>query len=134
MNHSQAIEFLADHRQAVLSTIRRGGRPQLSNVLAVYEGGRILVSITETRSKYHNLVRDPRASLLFLGDSFWEYLVVDGDARIIRLPDAMPILRKQYEIAAGGPHPDWAEYEEAMTREKRVIASISVDHMYPLSG
>ncbi|GAC1443195.1 MAG: PPOX class F420-dependent oxidoreductase [Chloroflexota bacterium] len=133
MNQNQAIEFIASHRQAVLSTIRRGGRPQLSNVLAVYDEGRILVSITETRSKYHNLVRDPRATLLFLGDSFWEYLVCDGDARLIRLPEAMPLLRQYYEAANGAPHPDWAEYEEAMTREKRVIASISVDHVYPLS-
>lgn len=134
MNRAEALEFLQRHRNAVLATIRRDGRPQLSNVLTVYHGGKLLVSITETRSKYHNLVRDPRCTILMLGDNFWQYLAVDGHATLTRLPEAQGLLREYYELASGGPHPDWEDYDRAMREERRVLLSITVDHMYPLSG
>jgi len=133
MTEEEALEFLRTHKEAVMATIRRDGRPQLSNVLTVFEDRQLLVSITEDRAKYHNLVRDPRVSLLVLGDNFWQYLTVDGRADLARLPEAAPLLRHYYEAAAGKPHPNWAEYDEAMRNEKRVLASISVEHMYPLS-
>lgn len=134
MNRAEAEEFLKNHRQAVLATIRKDGRPQLSNVLVVYEDGRLLVSITETRAKYRNLLRDRRATILIHGDSFWQYLAVDGEASFTRLPEAHTALRRYYEAASGGPHPDWEEYDRAMEAEKRVLLSISIDHVYPLSG
>jgi PPOX class probable F420-dependent enzyme len=134
MTEEEAREFLRTHRQGILATIRKDGRPQLSNVLAVYWNDRIAVSITETRSKYHNLLRDPRASILMLGDNFWQYLVVDGTASMTHLPEAQGLLREYYEMSAGKPHPDWDEYDDAMRKEKRVLLSISIDHMYPLSS
>lgn len=133
MNETDAREYLRTHRQAVLATTRKDGRPQLSNVLVVYEGDRLLVSITETRAKYRNLVRDPRATLLVMGDTFWQYLTVDGTATLIHLPDALSLLRTYYELASG-PHANWGEYDEAMRQDRRVMASISIDHMYPLDS
>ena len=49
------------------------------------------------------------------------------------MPEALPLLHRYYEVATGGPHPNWNEYDEAMAKEKRLIASVSLDHMYPLS-
>jgi len=131
MNRSEAEEFLQQHRQAILATIRKDGRPQLSNVLAVYRGGKLLVSTSTTRAKYRNLARDPRATALVLGDNFWQYLVVNGTATFTHLPEARLPLREYYEAASGGPHPDWEEYDRAMEAEKRVLVSISVDSTYP---
>jgi PPOX class probable F420-dependent enzyme len=125
VNQAQA-EFIKRHRQAVLATIRKDGRPQLSNVLSLYMDGKLKISTTETRAKYHNLVRDPRATLLLQGDSFFQYVVIDGTAEITRLPEALPLLREYYE-AASGPHPDWNEYDEAMRQERRVIVSITIE-------
>ncbi len=133
MNEQEARDFLRTHHQAILATIRKDGRPQLSNVLTSYHDGRMLVSITETRAKYHNLVRDPRATLLVLGDNFWQYITIDGTAELARLPGAAPLLRQYYELSAGKPHPNWEEYDEAMRQERRVLASFSIEKLYPLS-
>ena len=132
MDRSEAIEFLKGHRQAVLATVKPDGQPHLTNVLAVYHGDAMWVSITESRVKYRNLVRDPRASLLVLGDNFWQFLVVEGRTTLIHLPEALPLLREYYE-AASGPHPNWDEYDRAMTADRRVIAAISIDRLYPLT-
>jgi PPOX class probable F420-dependent enzyme len=122
-----AENFLHGHKQAILSTIRRDGRPQLSSVLAVYLDGKLVISTRKTTAKYRNLVRDPRASLLILGDSFWQYLVVDGTASFTHLPEAQKPLREYYQAASGGPHPDWEEYDRAMEQEQRVLVSVSIE-------
>ena len=46
-------------------TLKRDGRPQLSNVGYLYDGPSrtALISVTDGRAKSHNLRRDPRASL-----------------------------------------------------------------------
>lgn len=133
MNSQEAKEFLKTHRQAILATIKKDGRPQLSNVLAVYKDDALMISIAESRAKYKNLVRDPRATVHLLGDTFWQYLVVDGEATMTHMPEALPQLREYYELATGGAHPNWDEYDEAMERERRVLLRVSIDHVYPLS-
>ncbi|HLJ65962.1 MAG TPA: PPOX class F420-dependent oxidoreductase [Chloroflexota bacterium] len=132
MDRSEGIEFLKTHRQAILATIMPDGRPHLTNVLSVYHDGEMWISITETRLKYRNLVRDPRASLLLLGDNFWQYLVVEGRASLTHLPDALPLLREYYEMASG-PHPNWEEYDAAMIDDRRVVAALSIDRLYPIA-
>lgn len=133
MNETDARDFLKTHTHAVLATIRNDGRPQLSNVLVVYNQEHLEMSITETRAKYKNLVRDPRVTVLVLGDTFWQYLTVDGRATVVRGEEAIPLLRAYYEKGTGRPHQDWDEYDRAMREEQRVLVRISIDHMYPLS-
>lgn len=133
MNAAEARDFLKTHTHAVLATIRKDGRPQLSNVLVVYQDDHLEISITETRAKYRNLLRDPRVTVLVLGDTFWQYLSVDGTASMVRGEEAIPLLRAYYEKATGGPHENWEEYDRAMREDKRVLVRVSIDHMYPLS-
>ena len=72
MTLSEALAFVADRHQGVLTTIRANGRPQLSNIaFAVGADGLLRISVTETRAKTKNLRRDPRASLYVPGDNFW---------------------------------------------------------------
>lgn len=132
MNAQEAESFLRTHRQAVLVTIGRQGRPQTSNVLAVHEGDRFLVSTSERTAKYRNMARDPRVTVHVLGDTFWQWLAVEGTATFTHMPEALPGLREYYEAATGGPHPDWDEYDRAMATEQRVLCSITIDRVYPL--
>jgi hypothetical protein len=44
------------------------------------------------------------------------------------MPEALPMLRAYYE-AASGPHPSWDEYDEAMRKDRRVLAELSIDHV-----
>lgn len=129
MDRANVDRFLERHRQAVLATTRKDGRAQLSNVLAVLHEGSLLISTSVKRAKYRNLTRDPRATLCIMGDSFWQYLVIDGQAKFTHLPEAREGLRLYYELASG-PHPNWEEYDRAMEEEQRVLVSVSVDSFY----
>src|SRR5579864_7690223 len=123
-------EFLRKHKQAILGTIGKSGAPHLTNVLQAYDGGKLLISIAESRVKYRNLVRDPRASVLVLGDSFWQYVVVEGRVTLIHMPEARERLHTYYELASGKPHENWEEYDRAMQEERRVLAEVSIDRFY----
>src|SRR6478736_9873220 len=55
MELTNALEFVREHRNAVLATQRANGRPQLSNVIyALGDDGLVRVSITADRAKAHN--------------------------------------------------------------------------------
>jgi PPOX class probable F420-dependent enzyme len=129
---ARATRFLSAHPRAVLATSRADGRPQLSPVVAaVGDDGRILISTREPAIKAKNLARDPRASLCVLNDGFFgEWVQAEGIAELIHLPDAMPILEDYYRRISG-EHPDWAEYREAMRRDRRLIIRITVDRAGP---
>src|SRR6202165_3446394 len=78
----RARQFLKVRHDGILATIKRDGRPQLSNILYFLDDdGRIKVSVTRTRAKTHNLQRDPRASLHVQGRDRYEYLVAEGTRR-----------------------------------------------------
>jgi hypothetical protein len=62
------------------------------------------------------------------GDSPWQYLVISGRVTLTHMPEALPMLRAYYE-AASGPHPNWDEYDEAMRKDRRVLAELSIDHV-----
>jgi PPOX class probable F420-dependent enzyme len=126
----RARQFLKVRHDGILVTIKRDGRPQLSNILYFLDDdGLIKISVTQTRAKTRNLRRDPRASLHVQGRDRYEYLVVEGTAAFIegdRLPDAL----RHYYRKVRGEHPDWAEYDAAMITEQRLLLSISVERAY----
>jgi PPOX class probable F420-dependent enzyme len=129
---AKATSFLSAHPRAVLATMRADGRPQLSPIVAAVDDvGRILISTREPAIKAKNLTRDPRASLCVLNEGFFgEWVQADGTAELIHLPEAMPILEDYYRRISG-EHPDWADYREAMRRDKRLIIRITVDRAGP---
>jgi PPOX class probable F420-dependent enzyme len=134
MNEQQARDFIAGSTRGVLATIKRDGRPQLSNVAyTLDEDGRIKISVTRDRAKTRNLLRDPRASLLVLGENWYQYVVVEGRAEVEDGPDTLAELRRVYERIAGKPHPNWAEFDEAMLRDGRVILALAIERLYPLA-
>ena len=132
MNREQALEYLKRNHRGVLATLKADGRPQLSNMAYMLDDdGTIKISTTSDRAKTRNVRRDPRVSLLVLGDNWYQYRVVEGTGRIID-EGVQSELRRVYEAIAGKPHPDWQEFDEAMVREQRVILTITIEKMYPL--
>ena len=150
----RARAFLASSHQGILATLKRDGRPQLSNVLyALDDEGRLLISVTQDRAKTHNLRRDPRASLHVAGSSFWEYVVVEGTCRFIEGEGVLEALRDYYRRVRGehpdwdeydramvadrrlqGEHSDWEEYDRAMVAERRLLLSLSLERAYGVLG
>jgi PPOX class probable F420-dependent enzyme len=126
----RARHFLKVRHDGILATIKRDGRPQLSNILYLMDDdGRLKVSVTQTRAKTHNLRRDPRASLHVQGRDRYEYLVAEGIAQLIEGAGLAEALRHYYRKVRG-EHPDWSEYDAAMLTEQRLLLSISVERAY----
>src|SRR5205814_1301568 len=78
------LDFLAGHHKVVLVTIKRDGRPQLSNVVygADADTGLVRVSLTADRAKTRNASRDPRVAMHVTSPDFWSYVVAEGDAQL----------------------------------------------------
>jgi PPOX class probable F420-dependent enzyme len=129
---SRAVAFIAGNPRAVLATTRSDGRPQLSPVVAAVDAdGRVLISTRETAIKARNLARDPRASLCVINDRFFgEWIQAEGNAELIHLPAALPLLEDYYRRISG-EHPDWEDYRAAMRRDKRLIVRITIDRAGP---
>ena len=128
----QARDFLRTHHHAVLATTRSDGAPQLSPVaVGIDEEGAAVISTRETAVKTKNLRRTPRAWLAVLPDGFFgQWAQVEGDVEIVDLPDALEHLRALYRQVAG-EHPDWADFDAAMHREKRVAVRVHLDRAGP---
>ncbi len=131
---TEALEFAAQHRKGTLVTIRRDGRPQVSNVLYVLAGGTARMSVTADRAKTRNLERDPRACLHVTDETFWKYVVLDGTVSLsppaADPQDATVEALVDYYRQSSGEHPDWDEYRAAMVAERRLIATLTVTHVY----
>jgi PPOX class probable F420-dependent enzyme len=128
MELAQAIEFGAARHEGVVVTLRRDGRPQLSNIAYLMAAdGSTRVSVTDDRAKTRNLRRDHRAQLYVAGDTFWQYVVFDGTAQLSPVAsapdDEVADELVDYYRTLRGEHPDWDEYRRAMVAEKRLVLS-----------
>lgn len=87
----QIEQFLHDNPQGVLTSFRRNGMPQLSIVTVYPRDGGVGISITETRAKFRNLLRDPRCAVLVSHADWWSgFLVFEGRAELIHSGNADP--------------------------------------------
>ncbi|MBI3690657.1 MAG: PPOX class F420-dependent oxidoreductase [Mycolicibacterium aromaticivorans] len=130
------LAVIAGNSLGVLATIKRDGRPQLSNVTYHFDRRDLVVevSITEPRAKTRNLRRDPRASILVSSDDGWSYAVADGNAALTPPAaephdDTVEALVALYRNVAG-EHPDWDDYRRAMVTDRRVLLKLPISHLY----
>ena len=129
MTPDEAREFLRDNHRAVMSTVRRNGRPQMSLVAAGVDAeGRVIVSTPGTTAKANNLRRDPHVSLIVMTEGWYgPWVQVDGTAEIVEQPDSVEPLVDYYRRISG-EHPDWDEYRQAMRDEQRVLVRFEIEH------
>jgi len=135
MELPHALDFVRQHRNGVLVTQKRDGRPQLSNILyAVGDDGVVRISITADRAKAKNLARAPLASLHVTREDFYAYVVLEADVELSAValrPDdeAAEELVALYR-AMIGEHDDWDAYRRAMVDDRRVMARLRPTHAY----
>lgn len=128
--------LLSEARLGVLATIKADGRPQLSPVTPFYDpdANVIRVSMTEGRAKTANLRRDPRATLEVTSADGWSWATAEGVATIVGPgtdPDGPEVdALVDYYRRAAGEHPDWAEYRAVMVADRRVLMTMTIDHVY----
>ncbi|MEU5279172.1 TIGR03618 family F420-dependent PPOX class oxidoreductase [Streptomyces asoensis] len=130
------LALLSEGRDGVLVTLKRDGRPQLSNVSHHYypDEGVIRISVTDDRAKTRNLRRDPRASYHVTVPGHRAYTVVEATA------DLAPVAQDPYDSTVEelvrlyrdvqGEHPDWDDYRAAMVRDRRLVLRLRVERAY----
>ncbi|MER8120246.1 PPOX class F420-dependent oxidoreductase [Streptomyces sp. NPDC094031] len=130
------LPLLSAGHGGVLVTLRRDGRPQLSNVSHAYDPDEriIRISVTDDRAKTRNLRRDPRASYHVTSDDRWAYTVAEGMAELSPVAEdphdeTVEELIRLYR-AVLGEHPDWDEYRAAMVRDRRLVVRLHVARVY----
>jgi len=129
-------ELFGSTRRAVLATLMRDGRPQLSNVGYLYDATTrtALISTTAARAKTRNLRRDTRASLHVTTPDLDAYVVGEGDAELgavaTAVDDETVSQLVEHYRALQGEHPDWPEFRAAMVEERRLLLRLRLDHVY----
>ncbi|MGX7730818.1 PPOX class F420-dependent oxidoreductase [Rhodococcus sp. 2H158] len=138
---ADSIESLfATTKIGALVTLKRDGRPQLSNIVYHYDPGArtFSVSITDGRAKTANMRRDPRVSLYVSAADGWAYAVAEGTAELSPVAkdphdDTVEELVALYR-AVQGEHPDWDEFREAMVTDRRLVLTVRVERFYGMAG
>ncbi|MFG2091100.1 MULTISPECIES: PPOX class F420-dependent oxidoreductase [unclassified Spirillospora] len=132
-------KLVAERDLGVLATLKRDGRPQLSNINYHFDPDRRLVriSVTADRAKARNLARDPRASLHVSSPDGWSYAVAEGGADLSAVA-ADPGDAAVEELVAvyrdiRGEHPDWDDYRRAMVEDRRLVIRLRVERLYGIA-
>jgi PPOX class probable F420-dependent enzyme len=130
------LAFVAEHRWGVLATVKRDGRPQLSNVGYAFDEAADLVrvSVTADRAKTRNLERDPRVTLHVASRDFWTWVAVEGTAELTPVAadphDAAVDELITYYRGVSGEHENWDEYRAAMVADRRLVVRFRPEHAY----
>jgi PPOX class probable F420-dependent enzyme len=116
-----------------LATIKRDGRPQLSDINYTAAPDVIRFSTRTDLAKVANLRRDPRASLKVTATA--GYAVVEARAELSapsrELDDAtVEELIEVYRLVGGKEHPDWDDYRRAMVADGRLVVRLHVERLY----
>jgi PPOX class probable F420-dependent enzyme len=130
------LSLLDTRRRGVLVTLKRDGRPQLSNVDFDYDATERVVrlSTTDDRAKIANLRRDPRVSLHVTTPEGRAYAVFEGVAELsaVAADPHDKAVEELIEVFRGvqGEHPDWDDYRRAMVADRRLVVRFRIDHAY----
>jgi len=121
--------FLESHHDAVQATTKRDGTPHVARIGIGLVEGKLWSSATQDRVRTKHLRRDPRSTLMVMGDDRWHWLGLETRVTILDGPDAPQLNLKLYRVLAGEPS-DLDEYLEAMVAEKRLIYEFDVVRAY----
>jgi PPOX class probable F420-dependent enzyme len=139
MELDTALDFIRSRQNGVLTTQKRDGRPQLSNItFSLGDDGVVRISVTDGRAKTANIRRDNRVSLYVSQEDFWAYVVIEADAELSPVSsapdDATVDELVDYYRAAAGEHPDWDEYRSVMVSEGRRVVRLRPTRAYGMLG
>jgi PPOX class probable F420-dependent enzyme len=132
------LSIITGQRQGVLATIAADGRPQLSNVLYVWDGEEHVarVSTTADRAKARNLRRDPRAALHVSGNHFWRYAVADCAVTLSQVAsepgdEAVRELAAVHAVFHGEQDP--GDFAASMIAARRLVVRLHVGRVYGIA-
>ena len=130
----KARQFAGENNKGVVTTFRKNGAVQMSIVVCTPIGDGVAFTTTEDRAKLKNLRRDARCSLLVSKEDWWGYIVLEGRAEIIDQANTprdeyLAACRKVYRQISG-EHENWAEYDQSMIDDRRVVVTVVPERVY----
>jgi PPOX class probable F420-dependent enzyme len=139
MSEERLWGVIAAGNLGTVATIKKDGRPQLSDVSYHAAGRLVRFSTRTTLAKVHNLRRDDRVSMKVTAPDGYGYAVIEGKAELSpvawALDDAVvEELIELYRTIRGEEHPDWDDYRRAMVADGRLIVRFRAEHLYGWVG
>ena len=120
--------LVKEQRLGVLATQKKDGSPQLTPIFYAYQDGRIVVSITRTRAKYHKIRRSSQVSICIMKPEGRPYVTVYGQAQIEEedIVDGTAAVFKRFNDQA---LPD--NFEAGLREQERVLVLITPEKFVP---
>jgi PPOX class probable F420-dependent enzyme len=115
-------DLLDGPHSAILATANADGRPQSTVIFAKRDGDTVVFSTIQGRLKTRNMIRDPRVSLLVLGQS-GRYVEIRGTVTISPDPEKK-LLQEMYDRYMGGAVPP------AEPEAERLIVRVTPEKLY----
>tara|TARA_B100000949_G_C13843127_1_gene269490 strand:- start:62 stop:475 length:414 start_codon:yes stop_codon:yes gene_type:complete len=133
MKISEVQDFLVNNHRGVLVARKKNGSPQITLVTpSVDTAGRVVISARKNTYKVKNISRDPRVSLLVMGEEFSgsKYFQIEGSAKVIALPEAKNLLMDFYKQTLGDQMNPKKTHKKIVD-ENRVLIRIEIEGVGP---
>ena len=139
MELDAALDFIRPRQNGVLSTSKRDGRPQLSNITYhLGDDGIVRISVTDGHARPTTSDATTGSSLYVSQEDFWAYVVVEADAElspVAAAPDDATVEELvEYYRSLAGEHPDWDDYRRVMVSDRRLIVRLRPTRAYGMLG
>ena len=120
--------LIKEQKLGVLATQMKDGSPQLTPIFYAYQEGRIIVSITKTRAKYHNIKRNSQVSICIMHPEGRPYVTVYGRAEIEEedIVDGTAAVFKRFNDQELPEN-----FEEGLREQQRVLVFLTPDTFVP---
>src|SRR3981081_2698098 len=116
-------EFLSQPNPSVIGTLRPDGSPHTAATWYLWENGRVLVNMDESRKRLEYLRSDPRVSITVLGAQDWyHHVTLVGRAAVIEDDPDLEAIDRLSIRSKGEPY--------AQRDRGRVNAWIEVESWY----
>lgn len=133
MEISEAQEFLRSNHHGVLVARKRDGSLQMTLVSPVIGAdGKVTITARDNTYKVKNILRNAQVSLLVYGEKFngSNYIQIDGQAELIRHPQAMDIVLDWHRQIRGEPE-NWDDVRKKTFAEGRIAIRITIEKVGP---
>ena len=124
------IDFINEHRLAVMATQRKSGPPQLTMINYLFDGEHYLVTVRGYSVKAKHLRRRPELSMAIVDGR--QQVIVYGTAALIEDIDEVVKIAPKLRQHAGMPPQSEEETRAWAEREDRVIIVVTpTSYYYP---
>ncbi|TQJ47183.1 PPOX class F420-dependent oxidoreductase [Streptomyces sp. NBC_00080] len=119
----EAVELLGRPNPCVMATLRSDGAPVSTPTWYLWEDGRVLINLDESRVRLRHLRRDPRLTLTVLdSDDWYTHVTLIGRVAELHEDEGLADIDRISTHYTGKPYPDRVR--------SRVSAWIEIDRWH----